>query len=138
MTTVRDVMTSPVDTTTSAQTLAEAAERMRRSGVGSLPVVDEGQLVGMLTDRDIVTRGVAEKLDPIVARVGSIVTEGPIWVSPDQALDEALTVMAQHQVRRLPVVEEGAVVGMVAQADVALKAPDQRTGQLVHEISRPS
>jgi CBS domain-containing protein len=133
---IRDAMTGnprKVDTTTS---VAEAAKLMTTEDVGSLPVIEGDRLVGMVTDRDIVTRVVAEGKDAQSATVGEIASKDLVTVDPQQDLDEALKLMAQHQVRRLPVVEEdGRLVGILAQADVAREGEDSKTGQLVEQIS---
>ncbi len=133
---IRDAMTGnprKVDTTT---LVAEAAKLMATEDVGSLPVTEGDRLVGMVTDRDIVTRVVAEGKDAQVATVGEIASKDLVTVDPQQDLDEALRLMAQHQVRRLPVVEEdGRLVGILAQADVAREGEDSKTGQLVEQIS---
>jgi CBS domain-containing protein len=138
MTTVADVMTPGVETTTSSQALQDAARTMREGDFGSMPVVDDGRLVGILTDRDIVVRGVAEGLDPSVARVGDVASRTPVAVAPDQDLDEAMELMAEHRVRRLPVVDDGRLVGVVSRADVALEAKEKKTGEVVQQISEPS
>src|ERR671925_256162 len=135
---VRDVMTPGVRTVSPAQSLADAAEVMKGEDVGSVPVVEEGRVAGILTDRDIVTRAVAERRDPQAVKVDEVASRDPVTVEPEQDLDEALALMAQHQVRRLPVVEEGRLVGMLAQADVALEGKEKRIGETVEEISRPS
>jgi CBS domain-containing protein len=102
-----------------------------------LPIVEGERLVGMLTDRDITVRVVAEGMDPQSTTAGDVASRDVVSVDPQQQLDEALRLMAQHQVRRLPVVEEdGRLVGIVAQADVATAGQDARTGQVVEEISR--
>jgi CBS domain-containing protein len=133
---IRDAMTTTprkVDTTTP---VAEAAKLMKSEDVGSLPVTEGDRLVGMVTDRDIVTRVVAEGKDAQAATVGEIASKDLVNVDPQQDLDEALSLMAQHQVRRLPVVEEdGRLVGILAQADVAREGEDSKTGQLVEQIS---
>lgn len=133
---IRDTMTGnprKVDTTTP---VAEAAKLMATEDVGSLPVTEGDRLVGMVTDRDIVTRVVAEGKDAQAATVGEIASKDLVTVDPQQDLDEALRLMAQHQVRRLPVVEEdGRLVGILAQADVAREGEDSKTGQLVERIS---
>ena len=91
----------------------------------------------MLTDRDIVLRVVAEGKDPQSTNAGDVASRDLVTIDPQQDLDEALRLMAQHQVRRLPVVEEdGRLVGILAQADVAIEGQDQKTGQLVEEISK--
>jgi CBS domain-containing protein len=117
---VRDVMTPTVQTASPSQSLAEAAEVMKGEDVGSVPVVEEGRLAGILTDRDIVMRAVAERRDPQAVKVDEVASRELVTVEPEQDLDEALALMARHQVRRLPVVEQGRLVGMLAQADVAL------------------
>ena len=138
MTTVADVMTPGVETTTSSEALRDAARTMREGDFGSMPVVDDGRLVGILTDRDIVVRGVAEGLDPKVARVGDVASRTPVAVAPDQDLDEAMELMAEHRVRRLPVIDDGRLVGVLSQADVALEAKEKKTGEVVQQISEPS
>jgi len=119
--------------------VVEAARIMKEKDVGIIPVVEGGRLVGTVTDRDIAVRVVAEGKDPQSVRVQEIASTELVTVNPQQDLDEALRLMASHQVRRLPVVEEGGkLVGIVAQADVAREANDKQTGELVEEISQPS
>jgi len=131
-------MTSEVETTTSSQPLHEAARLMKDGDFGSIPVVDDNRLVAVLTDRDIVIRAVAERLDAATTRVGEIASADPVTVSPDQNLDDALEIMSHYRVRRLPVVEEGRLVGMLSQADIALEAKEKVTGEVVQEISQPT
>ena len=138
MTRVADVMTPGVETTTSSEALRDAARTKRKGDFGAMPVVDDGRLVGMLTDRDIVVRAVAEGLDPMSARVGDVASPSPVAVAPDQDLDEAMELMAEYRVRRLPVVDGERLVGVVSQADVALEANEKKTGSVVQEISEPS
>jgi len=138
MTRVADVMTPGVETTTSSEALRDAARTMRKGDFGAMPVVDDGRLVGMLTDRDIVVRAVAEGLDPMSARVGDVASPSPVAVAPDQDLDEAMELMAEYRVRRLPVVDGERLVGVVSQADVALEANEKKTGSVIQEISEPS
>ena len=138
MTSVADVMTPGVESTTSSEALRDAARTMREGDFGSMPVVDDGRLVGVLTDRDIVVRAVAEGLDPAVARVGEVASRDPVTVSPGEDLDEAIELMSRHRVRRLPVVEGGRLVGVVSQADVALDGKEKKTGAVVEEISQPT
>src|SRR5688572_21463598 len=114
--TVRDAMTEDVKTATPAQSVTEAASAMKQEDVGALPVVDDGgRLVGMVTDRDIVVRAIADGRNPDSVSVDEVASRDVVTVEPDQDLDEALRLMAQHQVRRLPVVEDGRLVGVVAQ-----------------------
>src|SRR4051795_11638172 len=107
------------------------------SGVGPPPCVQGQRLVGTLTDRDIVTRVVAEGKDPQSVKVRDVASSDLVTVDPQQDLEEALRLMATHQVRRLPVVEEdGRVVGVLAQADVAEHAKEKKVGEMVEEISQ--
>jgi CBS domain-containing protein len=133
---VKDAMTSDVKTATPSQSLTDAAMLMKQEDVGSVPVVDGERLIGVLTDRDIVVRGIADGSDPHAIQVGDIASRDVVTVRPDDDLDEALRLMAQHQVRRLPVVEDGHLVGVIAQADVAHEAKDKVVGQVVEEISK--
>lgn len=133
---VRDAMTSNPRSIEPSTMVADAANLMKAEDVGSLPIVEGDQLVGMVTDRDIVIRVVAEGKDPQSTTVGEIASRDLVTVDPEQDLDEALRLMAQHQVRRLPVAEEdGRLVGILAQADVARQGKDAQTGQVVQEIS---
>jgi CBS domain-containing protein len=134
---VRDAMTQEPRSIGASASVVEAARLMREQHIGSLPVTDDERLVGMITDRDITTRVVAEGAVPEATSVGDVYSRDLISVEPDKDLDEALQLMASHQVRRLPVVESGRLVGMVAQADIALKE-NERTGELVGAISEPS
>ena len=134
---VRDVMTSNPCTIDAGKSVAYAAKMMREEDVGLAPIVEADKLVGMLTDRDITIRVVAEGKDPEQVKVSDVASSQVVTVSPQQDLDEALRMMAKHQVRRLPVVEDdGKLVGVVAQADIARKGDDVATGRLVEEISQ--
>lgn len=134
---IRDTMSVDPRSITPSDPIVEAARLMRDENVGSLPVSDEGRLVGMLTDRDIAVRVVAEGRSPESTTVGEVFSPNPVAARPDQDLDEALQLMAQHQVRRLPVVEDDRLVGILAQADVALEEKEKKTGELVESISQP-
>lgn len=131
-------MTPGVRSVAPTDSLTDAAVAMRDQDVGSLPVVDADHVVGILTDRDIVVRAVAEQNDPQTARVGDVASSDLVTVEPDHDLDEALALMARYRVRRLPVVEEGRLVGVVAQADVAIDANDQDAGAMLAAISQPA
>jgi CBS domain-containing protein len=134
---VRDAMTENPRSIGSSASVVEAARLMREQHIGSLPVTEDERLVGMITDRDITTRVVAESAAPETTSVGDVYSRDLVSVEPGHDLDKALQLMARHQVRRLPVVESGRLVGMVAQADIALK-DKERTGDLVGAISEPS
>jgi CBS domain-containing protein len=115
--------------------VAYAAKMLRDEDVGLAPIVEGDRLVGTLTDRDIAVRVVAEGRDPEQTRVNEVMSRDVVTVDPQQDLDEALRLMARNQVRRLPVVEDGKLVGVVAQADVAQKADHGETGRVVEKIS---
>ena len=133
---IRDVMTSKLCTIDASKTVAYAAKMMQEEDVGLAPIVEGNKLVGMLTDRDITIRVVAEGKDPNAVKVLEVASSELVTVNPQQDLDEALRMMAKHQIRRLPVVEEdGRLVGVVAQADVAREGDAEATGRLVEEIS---
>jgi CBS domain-containing protein len=119
------------------KSVAYAAKMMRDEDVGLAPIVEGDKLIGMLTDRDIAIRVVAEGKDPDQVKARDVASKQVVTIDPQQDLDEALRIMAKHQVRRLPVVEEdGKLVGVVAQADVAREGDDTKTGKLVEEISQ--
>ena len=134
---VRDVMTSSPRTIDPSTVLHEAARLMRDEDVGALPIVEGDRLQGMLTDRDIAIRAVAEGKDPQSTTAQEVASRDLVTIDPEQSLDEALRLMAKHQVRRLPVVEEdGRLVGIVAQADAAMSGDEREVGRTVEEISR--
>lgn len=133
---IRDLMTSNPRRLESGSNASEAARLMRDEDVGLIPVVEGERLVGTVTDRDIALRVVAEGKTAESTTVGEIASREIVTIDPQQDLDEALRLMARHQVRRLPVVEgDGTLVGIVAQADVAQHASDEQTGDVVRDIS---
>jgi CBS domain-containing protein len=133
---ITEAMTTNVKTVEPSTTVQEAAQLMRSEDVGSLPIVGDGRLLGVVTDRDITIRVVAEgKGDDTT--VDQIASKEVICVDPQQSLEEAARLMAEHQVRRLPVCEEdGTLVGILAQADVAASGHDTLTGETVQKISQ--
>ena len=134
---IKDVMTSNPCTIDAGKSVAYAAKMMKDEDVGLAPIVEGDKLVGMLTDRDIAIRVVAEGRNPEQVTVEEVASKQVVTIDPQQDLAEALRIMAKHQVRRLPVVEEdGRLVGVVAQADVAREGDDTQTGELVQEISQ--
>jgi CBS domain-containing protein len=133
---IREVMKSSPETVQSSSTAVDAAKRMKQADAGMIPVVENGKLVGTVTDRDIAVRVVAEGKDPQTTTVGEIASKEVVTVQPDNDLSEALKLMARHQVRRLPVVEGDSVVGVIAQADVAKEADERQVGMTVEQISR--
>ncbi len=133
---IRDVMTSNPTTCETSATVTDVARVMAQEDVGPVPVVEGGRIVGIVTDRDLVTRVIAEGRDPTSTTIGEIVSSDLVTVQPDSSLDEALQLMARNQVRRLPVVEGEQLVGIVAQADVARAADEEKTGEVVQQISQ--
>jgi CBS domain-containing protein len=133
---IRELMTVRPRTVQVGDSIVQAAKLMKGEDSGIAPIMDGERLVGVVTDRDIAIRVVAEGRDPQTTRVEEIASTSLITVDPEQPFEEALRLMALHHVRRLPVVEEdGKLVGIVAQADVARHADEQQTGQVVEEIS---
>jgi CBS domain-containing protein len=134
---VGDVMTARPRCAAPDTPLSQVAELMATEDVGAIPILDGDRLVGMITDRDIVVRAVAKEKDPRGMPSREISSGEIVTVGPDQDLSDALHLMAQHQVRRLPVVDdENRLVGVVSQADVALEAQDKSVGEMVAEISK--
>jgi CBS domain-containing protein len=135
-TSIKEVMTRDVRACEPNATVAGAAKVMAQEDVGPVPIVEDGRLIGIVTDRDIVVRVVAEGRDPNATTVSEIASTKLVTVSPDDDLDEALKLLAERQIRRLPVVEGDRLVGIVAQADIARLGKDKTTGEVVEEISR--
>ncbi|MBD0290136.1 MAG: CBS domain-containing protein [Thermoleophilia bacterium] len=133
---IRDVMTANPTACQPSTTVADAAKVMANEDVGPVPIVQEGRIVGIVTDRDLVVRVLAEGRDPHSTTVGDIASSDLVTVTPETELSAALSLMAQNQVRRLPVVEGEQLVGIVAQADVARAADEEKTGEVVQDISQ--
>ena len=133
---IRDVMTSNPTSCEPSTTVVDAAKVMAQEDVGPVPIVEGGRVVGIVTDRDLVVRVLAEGRDPSSTTIGEIASADLVTVQPDSDLNEALNLMAQNQVRRLPVVEGDQLVGIVAQADVARAADEEQTGEVVQQISQ--
>ncbi len=132
-TTIRDYMSSEVSPVGGDTSLVEAARQMRVSGVGGVPVVDpgDGRCVGILTERDIVVRALAEERDPRAAVVRDVATLRPVMCAPDDDASTALLQMREAEIQHLPVVEEGKVVGVISLADIVFRRPDQERGTIV-------
>ncbi len=136
MKTAREIMTPNAECAHVNDTLVEAATKMRDLDVGALPICGEdNRLKGMITDRDIVIRAVAEGRDPSTIRVEEFAGEKPVTIGADDSVEEAIRTMTQHQVRRLPVIDGHDLVGMVSQADIAINLPEDKVGDLVEAIS---
>jgi CBS domain-containing protein len=134
--TVSQAMTAAPRSIESSESVVQAARLMASEDVGSLPVVEGDQLVGIVTDRDLVLQVLAKDLDPSKVTIAEVASENPVVAKPDEPLDAALQRMAQEQVRRLPVVDHGRLVGILAQADVAREARPASTGEMVEQISQ--
>jgi CBS domain-containing protein len=133
---IQEAMTSNPTTVGPTNTAAEAAQVMKSEDIGSLPIVEGDKLVGVITDRDIAIRVVAEGRGTDTT-VGDIASKDVVTVDPQQSLEDAARLMAEHQIRRLPVVEEdGRLVGILAQADIAQIGHDALTGDTVQRISQ--
>lgn len=136
MSRIRDLMTVLPRTVKLGDSIVDAAKVMRGEDAGIAPIVDGERLVGVVTDRDIAVRVVAAGRDPRETKVEEIASSTLVTIDPDQDLAEALRLMAEHQVRRLPVVEEdGRLVGIVAQSDVARHVRHERAGEVLEQIS---
>lgn len=135
----RDIMTGSVKTATRETTLRDAAAMMREGDMGSVPVIDGGKLVGIVTDRDIVVRAIAEGKGPDTP-VSQAMTTEIFSVKPDDFAFEAIRLMGDKQVRRIPVVnEDGSLAGIIAMADIALEMEDEREiAETLEEISSGS
>ncbi|PAZ17733.1 oxidoreductase [Streptomyces sp. SA15] len=116
---VREVMTPGVVAVRPDASLVEAAQLMRAQDIGDVLVADGQHVVGLLTDRDITVRAVADGTDPLTVSAQAVCTPDPVVVAPDDPVSAAVTLMREHAVRRLPVVEGGLPVGMVSLGDLA-------------------
>lgn len=131
-----DVMTKDIISVSSHESLAAAARKMAEKDVGSLPVVDSGKLVGVVTDRDIVVRGLAENFDAN-SKVSSVMTTKVVTCKPDADAHQAAQLMGNEQIRRLYVCEGDKLVGVVALGDLAVEGKQADAGQALREISKP-
>lgn len=136
---VRDIMTENVAYINPESTVTEAARLMQKHNVGSIPVCDQNGVIGMVTDRDIVVRNVAHGTDPQTTPVKSVMTSQVTTVTPDMDLSQVSDIMSKNQIRRIPVVDNKTLVGIVALGDLAT---DQRfemeASDTLTDISKPS
>lgn len=136
MTTAREIMTGNAECARTTDTLSDAARMMRDLNVGVLPICGEdNRLHGVVTDRDIAVRCVAEGQDPNTTEVAALATGKPVTIGADDSVEEALKTMTTHDIRRLPVIDGHQLVGMLSQADVARNCPPEQVAQLVGNIS---
>jgi CBS domain-containing protein len=136
MATARDIMTGGVECIGENETLVEAARKMRDLDIGALPICGEdNRLKGMLTDRDIVVRCLADGGDPNSTKASDLAQGDPVTIGADDPVEDILRTMSQYKVRRLPVIDGHDLVGVVSQADVARNLPEGKVGDLVEAIS---
>jgi len=134
---VRHAMTESPQTAKPDMTAADGAALMRHLDVGVLPIMKDGKLLGLVTDRDLAVRVMAERKDPTSVKLDEIVTRSPVTISPDAKLSEAMELMAEHKVRRLPVTKGDELVGIISLGDAAVAASsDKKTGEVLEEISQ--
>lgn len=132
---VRNVMSTDVASIETRDTLQAAAAKMAEINVGSLPVLRDGHLAGIVTDRDIVVRAIARGAAPDTA-VADAMSDGVVTLTPDMSVDEAARLMSDKQIRRLYVVDNDALVGVVSLGDLAVDAEADEAGEALREISR--
>ncbi|WP_327086085.1 CBS domain-containing protein [Nonomuraea sp. NBC_01738] len=132
--TARDLMNPGAECIPAHETLDRAAQLMRDLGVGALPICGpDDRLTGIVTDRDIVTKCIAEGHDPSKITAGQLAV-GLVWVPADATVQEALDRMEENQIRRLPVIEEHRIIGMISEADLARHLPDDQLASFVHRV----
>ena len=132
---VRELMTKQPTAVQPEATLGEVATLMKQHDCGSIPVVDGGRLVGIVTDRDIVVRGIAAGADPKTQRVSKVMSSDPVTVGPEDDVADAEKKMADRQVRRLPVVESAKLVGIIVTAQIARAGNERKVGETMKGIS---
>ena len=136
---IREIMTPDAQCVGPEDTLVDAAALMRQLDVGVLPVCTEGEVVGMITDRDIAIRAVAEARPPTTTRVREIMSPGSITVFEDQEVDDVVQVMEEKQIRRAPVMSrEKRLVGIVSLGDIAVDASAALSGEALKRVSQPA
>ncbi|MCU1511698.1 MAG: hypothetical protein JWM01_2765 [Arthrobacter sp.] len=135
-TVARDIMTGGVECVGEKETLEQAARKLKELDVGSLPICGEdNRLKGMLTDRDIVVKCLADGGDPRTVTAGELGEGKPVTIGADDSIEEAIRTMQEHKVRRLPVIDGHELVGILSQADIARNYPEERVGELIEFIS---
>jgi CBS domain-containing protein len=135
--TVREAMHKGCECVGEHESVLDAATKMERLDVGAMPICGEDdRLKGMITDRDIVVKVLAHGRDPMSTRAGELAQERLIFVRADAPIEDALSLMREHAVRRLPVLDENKqLCGMITEADIATHLPEQATGQMVGAIA---
>ncbi|MBO1266681.1 CBS domain-containing protein [Arthrobacter cavernae] len=136
MSVVREFMTTNAQCIAEDKTLQEAAALMKELDCGSLPICgNDGKLTGFITDRDIVVKCIAEGRDAREVRASELATGKPHWIDADASVDDAIAMMEKWQVRRLPVITDHKLVGIISQGDIARNYDEERVGELVEHIS---
>lgn len=135
MTTARDIMTAGPDFVDGSMTVLDVAKKLAAGNYGSLPICDGEKVTGMITDRDIVVKVLAEGKDPASTKVIDLVQGEVVTIGAGDSIEDAARTMAKHQVRRLPVIDGTRLVGVLAQADLARSGDDNATGNTVQAIS---
>jgi CBS domain-containing protein len=136
---VRDVMTRAVECARPEMSVVDAAKVMKQKNIGSLPVCEEKRVVGLITDRDIIIRTVAEGRDPASTRVADVMSKGITSVREEEELEFAERLMHDRQLRRLPVLGQGGeLVGYLAMAKIARVGPIEQAGKVIKGVSQPS
>jgi len=136
MTTARDIMTKGADYLEGTTTVLEAAKKLASEDYGALPICEGEKLKGMITDRDIVVKVLAEGKDPATTKVIDLIQGEVVTIGADDPLEEISRTMSEHQVRRLPVIDGDKLVGMVAQADLVRSSDDRTAADTVEAISQ--
>ncbi|MFP3667857.1 CBS domain-containing protein [Priestia sp. SIMBA_032] len=135
---ITEVMTSNVDKCTSQSTCSEVAEKMKQLDVGVIPVCENDKLVGIVTDRDLVIKGLANNMEAN-SPISDLITTDVITGTKEMTIDEATNLMSQHQIRRLPIVENDQLVGIVSLGDLAVdNQANQKAGRALEDISVPA
>lgn len=135
MTTASEIMHQGAEWISKQETLERAAQRMRELNIGALPISDENErMCGIVTDRDIVVNCVAQGGDPSTTTVGELAQGTPRWVDADAGVDEVLAEMQTYQIRRLPVIQDKRLVGMITERDLAHHLPDDQIGSFVENV----
>jgi CBS domain-containing protein len=134
---VREAMHEGCECINESETVLEAAKRMEQQDIGVLPICgNDDRLKGMLTDRDVVVKVLAHDMDPATKRVGELAQGTPVWVSSEASIDEALELMREHAVKRLPVIDENKkLCGIITEADIATSLSPKETGEVVGAIA---
>ena len=134
--TARDIMTPDCHCIGENESALDAAKKLAELDVGSMPICGEDdRLKGMLTDRDIVVKVLASDKDPASTKVSELAEGEVVTIGADDPIDEALRTMTEHKVRRLPVIDDQRLVGIISQADIATNLDEEKVGDLVEAIS---